>query len=277
MTNEIEKKQETGVSTVVDVNEFISAERPEGKDEGTLGNEHIGREDILMPYLALAQKTSPELDPTSPRYIPGLQFTNLFNSLTRKTFNNGPLHFVILRADPPRWVEFRPLTEGGGIIDPNVPADDPRTQFGDIDPATGRSAKPIATKFYDFIVLLLNSLDMSDPLQNIVALSFKSTGIRVAKRLNMLIQQRGPKKLYKGVYELTSGSDVSNTNVFAIYKVKNAGWLKPDSPIEQAVGELFEVWKDREVAVHRKIDDDPDADGDAREPAQRVTEDKIPF
>ncbi len=223
--------------------------RPDGQDEGMLGNEHIGREDILIPRLALAQKTSPELDPTSPRYIEGLKFTDLFNSVLRKPYGTGPIYFSILRADKPRWVEFNPLDQGGGVRDPNVPANDPRTQFGPPDPQTGKAEKPKATKFYDFIVLILNDLDMSDPMANVVGLSMKSTAIKVAKQLNLLINQRGKKLLYKGAYELRTASDTNPSGTFAIYKVKNAGWLKVGSTVEAMAAEMFETWKDKVVSI----------------------------
>jgi hypothetical protein len=233
--------------------DFISTERPEGADEGLLGNEHIGRADVAMPYLALTQKTSPEIDPTSPRYIEGLQFTDLYNSITRKNYGKGPLHFIILRADPPRWIEFNPIDEGGGVKDMNVPAGDPRTEYW--TDAQGIRQKPLATKFYDFIVLILNGLNEKEPLQNIVSFSLKSTGLKVAMRLNMLINQRGAKKIYKGVYTVKSGADSSGQNTYAVYKVDNAGWLKPGSPLETAAGELYDMWQAREVKVHRSDDD----------------------
>lgn len=232
---------------------MISLDRPEGKDEGTLGNESIGRKDILMPRLGLAQKMSPEIDPTSiGRYIEGLQFTDLFHSLSKKIIGKGPVYFVILRRDHPRWIEFNPINEGGGIKDPDVRSGDPRTIFG----ADGE--KPIATEFHDFIVLLLNEFNPSDPMANIVALSLKSSAIKAAKHLNLLIQMRGPKIICKGVYELTTGheTDKKTNGVYAIYKFGNAGWLKPSSPIEKIALEMFEAWKDRKVEYEREPGDE---------------------
>jgi hypothetical protein len=244
------KKETEAIATVpAGLEGMITTARPEGADTGALGSEHIGREDILIPRLALAQKTSPEIDPTSgDRYIEGLQFTDLFHSITHKAYGKGPLHFVILRADKPRWVEFNPLDQGGGIKDPNVPADDPRTKFG-VPDDNGQSAPPLATKFYDFIILLLDGLDFTDPLQNVMGLSMKSTALKVARQLNLYIQQRGKKALYKGVYQISTGSDKNAKGAFAIYKVKNAGWLQPGSQIEALAAEMFESWKDKVVAV----------------------------
>jgi hypothetical protein len=236
------------------IDAMISTERPVGADEGTLGNENIGREDILTPRLALAQKTSPEIDPTQPRYIEGLQFTDLFHSITKQVYGKGPLHFVILRKDQPRYMEFIPLEQGGGVSDPNVPAGDPRTKFGPVNPETHKAEKPVATKFYDFIILLLNDLDLNDPMKNVMALSMKSSAIQAAKQLNLFIMQRGKKMLYKGVYSVSTGSKIDGTKSWAIYKVGNAGWLVPGSPVEQLAAEMFEIWKEKETVIDDSFD-----------------------
>ena len=234
---------------------MVSVDRPAGDDQGTLGNEGIGRDDILMPRLGVAQLMSPELNPTNAKAIEGLQFTDLFNSVTRQVYGKGPLHFVVLRRDDPRWIEFNPLDQGGGIKDRNVPHGDPRTQFGP------NGEKPAATMFYDFIVLLLTGLDLAEPLQNVIALSLKSSGIKAAKHLNFLIQQRGKKQICKGVYELRAGSDVDKKSggTYATYKVKNAGWVTGGSALEALAVSMFESWKDREVAIDRDAAADPDS------------------
>lgn len=231
---------------------MVTIAKPEGRDTGKLGNEDMTRDDILMPRIGLAQKMSPEIDATQSRYIEGLQFTDLFHTLSRKNFSKGLLYFVILKRDKPRWIEFIPLDQGGGIKDRNVPHDDPRTGFGP------NGEKPIATKFYDFIVLLLNDLDLADPLKNIIALSMKNSALKAAKYLNFLIQLRGDKLVCKGVYSLGSGHEThkKSQGVYAIYKVENAGWLVPNSPIEGLVLQMHESWKDRDVEIDREPGDD---------------------
>lgn len=252
-----EETKKTEALATMDLKELITQERPAGADEGTLGNEGIGREDILMPRLGLAQKMSPQIDPTSPKRIEGLEFTDLFNSVTLQKHGKGPLHFIVLRRDDPRWIEFNPIDQGGGIKDMNVPKGDARTEFTTAADGTTR-VKPVATMFYDFIVLLLNDLQPADPLKNIVALSLKSSAIKAAKHLNFLISQRGQKMLYKGVYKLTTGYDTDKKSggVYAIYKIDNAGWLPADSAIEKMASEMFEGWKERAVKIDR--DEHPD-------------------
>jgi len=254
MTTELEKKH-TGIVAFED---FLTTDRPEGKDEGELGNEGIGREDVTMPRIGLAQMMSPEINPTHERSIDGLKFNELFHTGWRKPLGPGPLHFVILRRYDPRWIEFFPIDQGGGVKEFNVQKGDPRTDF--TTGTDGKRVKPIATMFYDYIVLLLNDLDLTNPMNNVVALSFKSSGLKAAKNLNMLIQARGQKLLPKGVYRIAAGkpaTDKKSQGTYAVYVVDNAGWLKPDSEVEKMAIGMFESWKDRSAP---KIDTDTTAE-----------------
>lgn len=270
-----EEKKDAVATIPKGMEEFMTLDRPAGKDEGYLGTEGITRDDILMPRMAITQLTSKELIPTDERYIDGLKFGDLFNSVSKKIYGKGPLHFLILRRDEPRWMEFNPLDQGGGIKDRNVPKGDPRTAFGP------KGEKPLATMFCDYIVLLLTDLNPADPIGNIIALSLKSSGVQAAKHLNLLITQRGEKLICKGIYEVITASkvDKKSQGSYSIYKFKNAGWLKEGSAFEKQVIELFESWKDREV----RIDDDdtlpadPDAPGDAVEQPTAVADADVPF
>lgn len=249
MTTDLEKKS----ASLVSMDDFLTTERPAGADEGTLGNEGIGREDITMPRIGIAQMMSPEINPTHDRYIDGLKFNELFHTGLKKSLGVGPVYFAILKRLDPRWIEFNPIDEGGGVKDFDVKKGDPRTEFRVVD---GKRMKPAATMFYDYIVLMLNDLDVANPMANVVALSFKSSGLKAAKQLNFLIQQRGQKLICRGVYELGVGkpaTDKKSGGTYAVFAVDNAGWLKPSSDVERIAVEMFESWKDREAP---KIDVD---------------------
>lgn len=246
-------QQPAGAMTVpAGMEGMITTARPEGQDTGALGNEGLTRDEVLMPRLDIAQKTSKTMDPTQPNFIKGLEFTDLYHSLTGKIYGKGPLYFVILKRDDPRWMELIPIAEGGGVKDRDVKREDPRTKF------VGNQ-KPIATKFMDYVILLLNDLDMSDPLKNVIVLSLKSSGLKAAMYLNFLTNLRGPKKIWKGVYLLTSGhaTDKKTNSTYAIYKIDNAGWVAPDSPVEKMVAELAKSWEGKEIKVDREPGDEP--------------------
>lgn len=237
------------------------------------GASHIERDDMLMPRLALAQKISHELEESHEKFMPDLKEGQLFNTVTQKIYGSGPIEFVIIRADKPRFVEFHPRSAGGGIKDMNVPANDPRCQFTR-GPA-GESVPPIATKFYDFIVLLLPSTPGVPELE-MIGLSFKSTGLKAARLLNTFITQRGERPLYSGKYELGVNVAKNAKGIYKVYTVKNSsiasafsamngektlpGWVSAD--LYKFAKEQYDSMKDKEVTIDSATETAAD-DGDA--------------
>lgn len=233
------------------------AERPDYIPKDTSGTEHITKDDLIMPRISIAQGLSPQILEDDPAYIEGLKLGQMFNTITKHIYGRGPLEFCVIRADRPRGVEFIPLKEGGGVKDFDVPLDDPRMQF--TDGPEGERLKPVATKFYDFLVVLLPSKEMA-------ALSFKSTGLKVAKELNSLIKLRGT-ALYTGKYELSSATETNAAGTYGVYRVKNAGWV--DNETFQWAKAAFETMKDKEVIIEREQAEEAPSAGEKK--------DDIPF
>jgi len=143
------------------------------------GTQNLGKEDARPPRLMICQSGSPQRKPDDPKEIEGLRELDLFNDLTGEIYGRGPLRFVVVLCLGARHIEFNPMEDGGGVKDYDVKPGDPRTQFT-TDQASGERVKPVATKFYDYVVWLP---DYSD----VVALSMKSTQLKVAMRLNGLL------------------------------------------------------------------------------------------
>jgi hypothetical protein len=199
-----------------------------------------------MPRIALAQGLSPQIKRGDAKYIEGLQLGDMFDDLTGTNFGVGPLDFTVVRADKPRFVEFYPRSEGGGIKDLNVPAGDPRTEFGP------NGEPPAATKFYDFVVMLL-------PTRELIALSFKSSGLKIARQLNALMKLRGAAS-FAGRYTLTSVEEKNSKGEFYNFRVKNSsvvdeaaskkGWVSKEVYEEAAA--IYEAIKDRALVIDRE-------------------------
>lgn len=224
--------------------------------KGVEGTEYINKDDLQVPRMGLCQALSPELDENNiARFIPEVKNGDMFSTLTKEVFGKGPLKFMVVRGDRPKGVEFIPREEGGGVKDFNVALDDPRMQFR-VD-AKGERKNPIATKFYDFVILLL-PFDMQAPMANIIALSLKGSNLKTAKTLNSFIRFRGT-PLYSGVYSLTSVQTKNPKGVFYSFQVANAGW--PDSEGQMlAAKSIYVSIKDRALVVDRE-NLDPDAEG----------------
>lgn len=218
-------------------------ERPDYIQKGSAGRDHITKDDMRMPRIAITQGLSPELDKDDPKHIEGIEFCDMFNSLSRVVYGRGPLYFYVIRGDAPRAMEFIPRKEGGGIRDRNVPLSDPRCEWTP-NPETGKDDPPIATKFYDFLVLLEES-------QEVVALSMKGTSIKTAQTLNSLISIREA-DIYTGRYSLSVGKEKNDAGTYGVYIVDNAGWA-PAEKLEQ-LAEQFHRFADKEVDIDRGVD-----------------------
>ena len=243
--NAIEK---AGIGTMVKRPTFL-------KPEDTRGTDHIQRDDLQMPRIGLAQGLSPELIEGDMKYIPELKLGDMFNNLTGQIYGRGPLEFTVIRADKPRGIEFIPLKEGGGIRDFNVPLTDPRMQFGPPTEDSPSGAKPIATKFYDYLTVLI-------PSAEIVALSCKSTGLKTAKRLNAFMKmKRAPS--FAGKYTLSSiVENKGPTMVYGSYQIKVSdavdkftavglpGWVSEE--ILKWAEAAYESIKDKEFEIERE-------------------------
>lgn len=165
-----------GVPAVVDASKTALAEVPEYlRTDAGLGTESITSDDVRPPRLRLCQSGTPQRKPGDAKQIKGLNEMDMFNDLSGEIYGPGPLRFVVIKTLGTRHIQFAPMDEGGGVIDFNVAANDPRTQF--TSAADGSRVKPVATKFYDYLIWLPDSGE-------VVAWSLKSSQIKLAQTLN---------------------------------------------------------------------------------------------
>lgn len=161
-----------GVTALAEVPDWLQGAPEDDQVEG--GNPK-------MPRLAIAQGMSPQVQ-NGPKKIKGLEIGQMFNTLTRTIYGNGPLEFAVVKRLPPRWIEFDADRK---IVDPDVPPNDPRTQWRQT--AEGRKP-PIATQFLDFVVVLLADMEP-------IAISCSRSNMKSADELLGLIQIRRPKMI----------------------------------------------------------------------------------
>lgn len=174
------------------------------------GKDQIDSNNLILPFLAVAQKTNPQIEEGTPEYCADLKFLDLFESLdgnVTEIHGRGPVRFIplILREHA---MEFKPWTEGGGIVDRNVPLDDERCKFhGD--------EKPKATTFRDWVVLLL-------PKMELAILSFKGTSLKAGGVLKTFTKNpRVP--LFAQVYTVRVEKGTDGNNSWGVLIVKPAG------------------------------------------------------
>lgn len=200
--------------------------RPTGLDPNDRsGTEDIGANDIRLPRLAIAQGLSHQITPGDSQYINGLTMFDMFNDLTEEIYGKGPITFVPIRRDI-RRIEFTPRSEGGGMVDPDVPANDPRLKFT-VQP-DGTRKPPVATTFVEFVVLLLRAGRLPEP----VVMSIKGTNKhnrRASDQLTTFIKLRGT-AIYSGLYTVDTTVPAKNDKgTFGVPTIKNAGFIPVDT------------------------------------------------
>lgn len=249
------KAEETAIA-VRGVNETTAAMATvDGADRSDVrGKEGIDSSDVVLPFLAICQKTSPQLESDSPKYIEGVKFLDLFNSLTSEVYEQ-PVEFIPLVLNK-HAIEFNPFEDGGGIKDRNVRWDDPRCEFNGDD-------KPTATRFYDWAVLLVPSMEL-------IVLSFKSTNMTVAKQLNQFIQMRqGP--AFAGKYKVKVIGASNQYGKFGKLSVQPAG--KPDQDAYDYAAQVYASIQGKNLVVDHE-QDHPEA---GTKEGQIVDDEKVPF
>lgn len=219
---------------------------PDWMPKSRRGFEDTLQTDLMIPRLALAQAMSPQATEGDPARIEGLKAGDLFNSVTNQSYGREVI-VQVLRKMPLRGMEFRDIEAGGGVIDPDVPLGDPRLKWG----TTGDKKKdqPIATLFRDFLAVIL-------PGREIIALSFKSSGITAAKNLWGLATMSN-RDCFAMRLRITTALKLT-PKPHQIYKVEQAGWV---SEADFKLGEeMYEAVKDIDAAkIHRDIaPEDPD-------------------
>jgi hypothetical protein len=233
-------RKQTAATLAMAVNDNVDA-------DDTRGKQKIDTKDMILPRLALAQKTSHELDPDkADKYLPDLKLYDMFNTLTGEIYGRGPIRGVIVRQLPIRAMEFDPVTNK--VVKFDVPLDSKDLEF--TEGPNGQRVPPKATKFYEYLVLLENG--------DLVVLSLKKTQVAVARKLNSLIAYRqGP--IWGGVYKFSSGSMQAGANTVATFIITTGG-PTPDDTMGKAEG-WFEQTEGATIDTEREspnAEKDPD-------------------
>lgn len=212
------------------------------------GKEGITSEDVVLPRVSVCQNNSPEKDEDSAKFIDGLGEGDLFNTITQQIYGDRDvkLRFVVIKPLK-RAMEF---DENRKVVDFNVPWNDPRCEFT-TDEATGDRVKPVATRFYDYVVYLPDHGEVA-------LLSFSNTKLKAAKKLNSLITLRiGPS--WAGLYTLSIVKEENDKGKFFNFKVDPAS--KTDAETMEIAARLYEQFKDANIKSDVDENDAPSAGG----------------
>lgn len=260
----------TAITTITDLSQLSDIDavqmRPESLSRDDLtGTENIDPNSIRLPRLAIAQSLTPQFIEGDAQRIPGLGMFDMFNDVTDEVYGRGPLKFVPIRFDE-RRIEFRPRNEGGGIVDLDVPYDDPRLEW---TPATATTLRipPRATTFFEYVILLLRPGHAPEPL----VLSIKMTNKHFrkgAENLKTYIKLRSA-AIYSGLYTVDTKVPAKNDKgTWGVHNIKNAGFIPLDTVAGAALFKFAEEFekslRGKDVAPkHREEPTPMDHEGDA--------------
>jgi hypothetical protein len=219
----------------------------EAQELGRAGLEKMDQQDMVLPRLGLCQSMTPQRKKDDATYIKGLEEGQYFNTITESIYGDKiqvvPLLFFKTRF------RFKPQTEGGGLLcqsrdyfhgvgDPGGDCERcPLARFTD-------GKKPVCGEYFNYAVLVLPGDRLPD-MSSLAVLSFKSTGIKIARTWNGLMNMRtmGGKSVpsFVGVYDVTSAIQ-KNAAGQSWYRhvVRNAekGWVS--DPVFKLAKELHE-------------------------------------
>lgn len=150
------------------------------------GLENVDQSDLLLPRLGLCQALSPQRRKSDSSYIEGLNEGELFNTVTKEIYGEE-IEIVALFFFKNR-IKFNPIEEGGGIDCISINGVD----GGRICPDGCSACKfsvwgngetegdatndsPLCTVYHNFMAFAMKD---NSP----VAMSFKSTGLKVSKQ-----------------------------------------------------------------------------------------------
>jgi hypothetical protein len=122
-------KQETESTTVATQDESTKALETKGNfavvnaEDAGAGFEDITQDELQVPYLAIIQSNSPQLEEGNGKYIEGAKAGMIYNTVTNETYDGKVGIPVIPVHREQRFLQWVPRDEGGGLKGVHKPTD----------------------------------------------------------------------------------------------------------------------------------------------------------
>lgn len=230
---------------------------------GHEGGENIGRDDVVLPRLAVCQSLSPQRDKNNPLYIEGLDEGNLFNTITKEIYpaKTSLIPLLYLKSR----IYMKPRKDGGGVICQSRNG----INGGSLSPTCAscensqfvNDAKPKCDLYMNMVSLLLPP---AVPEPQLVVFSFKSMALKTARAWVTLLQARN-KPFFTQVYSVHTISTTVSKGSFYTPIVDFSRWVSPEE-LKRAKFE-YETLKGKDIAT----------DSVETEESQEASDGQIPF
>lgn len=241
-------------------------QRPSTLDPNDVtGTEDIGADEIRLARLGVAQGLSYQMTPGDAQYIEGLTLFQMFNDQTSEIYGHGPLTIIPILRDVKR-MQFTPRSEGGGLLDPDVPKGDPRLKWSWSTPELKASGvrgdvPPQATEFIEFVVLICRKGKAPEPILLSLAQKNKANRLAADKLTSVVKLSHAP--IYASVFSIDTHVPAKNAKgqVFGAPTIRSLGFIPKDTPIGAALfahAENFHNSLEGKTVVVQRADDDID-------------------
>ena len=233
------------------------------RGQGQKGLEEVGRDDMILPRLAIAQSGSPAFKKASRDRIEGLEEGDLYNTLTRVIYGDKVNLIPVLFFKS--FIKFGEKKDGeaGGIqgIKRSVAAFEQATKLGHIKANALEfgpdGEKPEWTEFRNFVCWIPDKKDM-------VVVSMKSTDTKAAK-MWISFMRMAAVPAYGKVYQISTVPVNKNNYDFFGFEVQPTGEFTPEDLFHEC-DKLYASLSGKELKI--------DVEGLA---AEEVDAEKAPF
>ena len=185
------------------------------------GNENVSSNDMTIPRLDIIQQLSPQIDPTSPKYIEGAKLGSIFNSLSGDLYSSC---FLINLHFETRWQVFKKRNFGGGF---EGSFDTEAQALAHLDAASLPRAQYDVSETGIHKCLLLD--ENGNPDQPVL-IYMSGSKMKVSKDWNSAIRLKDPRAdRFASVWTLTSVPEKNRQGQpYQNMKLDFAGWAGTD-------------------------------------------------
>lgn len=237
-----------------EVPEFLRAEQG-----NRAGLEDMDQSDVALPRLGLCQDLTPQRKKSNANFIEGLECGQFFNTVTGQIYGDK-VQFVPLFFFKSR-IYFEDINKGGGMLCQSLnaktggkfsPESCETCKFASWDdPEGSKDGRPKCGLFFNYVGLLPNA--------DLIAVSFKSTGLKIARQWNSLIRLTNL-PMYAKTYFLDSIEMTKNNNTFSTIKVTPGTFVSPEFYAQAKT--YFDALREKKIEVDTTgMSDDEGDDG----------------
>ena len=191
------------------------------QQDAGLGNDNVRTEDMAVPRLDLIQQLSPQLDPSSPKYLEGAKLGHLFDSLSGDLYD---FVFVINLYFESKFQVFKKRKFGGGFEG----SFDTEAEAAAHLQATGQSLDQ-----YDIVDTGIHKclmLDAEGKPKQPVLIYMSGSKQKVSKNWNSAIQLKDPRAArFASVWTVSSTPEKNRQGQpYQNFAIEFAGWAPED-------------------------------------------------